>query len=187
MFWKSSFAQISMILGPRDKPGCRLPSGQGAFSILKIHQQHHHNHHHNHHRHHHRHHHHHHCTQVGCCGVSGPEDWQHTAWGSGHQVAMVVMINLTMIRMLTTMMTMMRMLTMMTILTPMTVKWRQITGTTSALVLLLDYKRWIYIDLLQQLFRNPLLGKQSSLFPCFFFSRFPPLCDSQRVGGILLV
>ena len=57
MIWKSSFAHISMILGPRDKPGCRLPSGQGAFSILKIH--------HHHHRHHYRHHHHHHCTQVG--------------------------------------------------------------------------------------------------------------------------
>jgi len=24
-------------------------------------------------------------AKVGCCGVSGPEDWQHTAWGSGHQ------------------------------------------------------------------------------------------------------
>ena len=23
--------------------------------------------------------------QVGCCGVSGPEDWGHTSWGQGHQ------------------------------------------------------------------------------------------------------
>ena len=22
--------------------------------------------------------------QVGCCGVSGPGDWEHTSWGQGH-------------------------------------------------------------------------------------------------------
>ena len=22
---------------------------------------------------------------VGCCGVSGPEDWEHTSWGRGHE------------------------------------------------------------------------------------------------------
>ena len=24
-------------------------------------------------------------TQAGCCGVSGPVDWQHTSWGKGHE------------------------------------------------------------------------------------------------------
>jgi len=24
-------------------------------------------------------------AQVGCCGVSGPGDWQYTSWGKGHQ------------------------------------------------------------------------------------------------------
>lgn len=24
-------------------------------------------------------------AEVGCCGVSGPVDWQHTSWGKGHE------------------------------------------------------------------------------------------------------
>ena len=100
-----------MIAGPRNKSGSGLPSSQGVISLdhhLRDHDDH--DDHHRHYRH---------LDdddQVGCCGVSGPEDWQHTAWGSGHQVVMMIMM--TMMRMM--MIMVMMMMTMMMILMMMT-------------------------------------------------------------------
>ena len=76
-----------MIAGPRNKSGSGLPSSQGVIAL-----DHHLSDHDDPDDHHHHYRHLHDDDQVGCCGVSGPEDWQHTAWGSGHQVIMVMII-----------------------------------------------------------------------------------------------
>ena len=61
----------------------------------------------------------------------------------------------------------------MMILMPMTVRRCQITGTTSTLVLLLHYKRWIYIDLLQQLLEILFLENNLLFSPVSSSQDFP--------------
>lgn len=96
-----------MIAGPRNKSGSGLPSSQGVIALdhhLSDHDDHDDDHHHYRHLHD--------DDQVGCCGVSGPEDWQHTAWGSGHQVIIIMMkLNtMTMVIIMTAMITMIMMI-----------------------------------------------------------------------------
>ena len=96
-----------MIAGPRNKSGSGLPSSQGVIAL-----DHHLSDHDDPDDHHHHYRHLHDDDQVGCCGVSGPEDWQHTAWGSGHQVIIMIMlmIMMTMVIMMTVMYTMIMMI-----------------------------------------------------------------------------
>ena len=79
-----------MIAGPRNKSGSGLPSSQGVSTL-----DHHLSDHDDPDDHHHHYRHLDDDDQVGCCGVSGPEDWQHTAWGSGHQVIILIIIMMT--------------------------------------------------------------------------------------------
>ena len=113
--------QIAMIAGPRNKSGSGLPSSQGVIALdhhLSDHDDPDDDHHHYRHLDD--------DDQVGCCGVSGPEDWQHTAWGSGHQVIILIIIMMMMMIMITMvimlmmiLMIMMMMVIMMTVMITM--------------------------------------------------------------------